>query len=173
MTDAHLYWRVYVEANQGDSYTSIGEVYMRTTPGGADVCVGGTAIESGHSGTSVAANAFNRTDGNGWAVAGSSGVWVGYHFPIAQAIVEFALKADTSYLTQVPKRFWLEWSDDGVDLAYRHRRGQPNRLEQSSNPHIHQAFARRRCGQNLGGALPRSHGIGRLWQRRLCRNPGA
>ena len=32
-----------------------------------------------------------------------------------QAIVEFALKADTSYLTQVPKRFWLEWSDDGVN----------------------------------------------------------
>jgi len=114
MSDAHFYWRVYIEANNNDSYTSIGEVYMRTAPGGADVCVGGTAIESGHSGTSVAANAFNRTDGNGWAVAGSSGVWVGYHFPVEQAIVEFALKADTSYLTQVPKRFWLEWSDDGV-----------------------------------------------------------
>ena len=26
---AHFYWRVYIEANNGDSYTSIGEVYMR------------------------------------------------------------------------------------------------------------------------------------------------
>jgi len=114
MTDAHFYWRVYVEANNADSYTSIGEVYMRATPGGGDVCVGGTALESGHSGSDVAANAFNRAEGNRWATVGSSGIWVGYHFPIAQAIVEFAIKADTSYLTQVPKRFWLEWSDDGV-----------------------------------------------------------
>ena len=112
---AHFYWRVYIEANNADSYTSIGEVYMRASPGGADLCVGGTALESGHSGSDVAANAFNRSEGNRWATVGSSGVWVGYRFPIRQAIVEFALKADTSYLTQVPKRFWLEWSDDGVD----------------------------------------------------------
>jgi hypothetical protein len=112
---AHFYWRVYIEANNADSYTSIGEVYMRTTPGGADACVGGTALESGHSGSDVAANAFNRSEGTRWATVGSSGVWVGYRFPIRQPIVEFALKADTSYLTQVPKRFWLEWSDDGVN----------------------------------------------------------
>lgn len=111
---ARFYWRVYIEANNADSYTSIGEVYMRASPGGADLCVSGAALESGHSGSDVAANAFNRTEGNRWATVGSSGVWVGYRFPIRQAIVEFALKADTSYLTQVPKRFWLEWSDDGV-----------------------------------------------------------
>jgi hypothetical protein len=111
---AHFYWRVYIEANQGDSYTSIGEVYMRAAPGGADLCAGGTALESGHSGSDIAANAFNRSEGNRWATVGASGVWVGYYFPIRQAIVEFALKADTSYLTQVPKRFWLEWSDDGI-----------------------------------------------------------
>jgi hypothetical protein len=111
----HFYWRVYIESNQGDSYTSVGEIYMRTAPGGADLCVGGTALESGHSGSDVAANAFNRTEGNRWATVGSSGIWVGYRFPIRQRIVEFALKADTSYLTQVPKRFWLEWSDDGVN----------------------------------------------------------
>jgi hypothetical protein len=110
----HFYWRVYIESNQGDSYTSVGEIYMRTAPGGADLCVGGTALESGHSGSDVGANAFNRTEGNRWATVGSSGVWVGYRFPIRQRIVEFALKADTAYLTQVPKRFWLEWSDDGV-----------------------------------------------------------
>jgi len=112
---AHFWWRVYVEANNADSYTSIGEVYMRASPGGADLCVGGSALESGHSGSDVAANAFNRSEGNRWATVGSSGVWVGYRFPLRQAIVEFALKADTSYLTQVPKRFWLEWSDDGVN----------------------------------------------------------
>ncbi|MDI3469808.1 MAG: hypothetical protein OJF62_001871 [Pseudolabrys sp.] len=111
---AHFWWRVYVEANNADSYTSIGEIYMRASPGGADLCAGGTALESGHSGSDVAANAFNRSEGNRWATVGSSGVWVGYRFPLRQAIVEFALKADTSYLTQVPKRFWLEWSDDGV-----------------------------------------------------------
>ena len=111
---AHFYWRVYIEANQGDSYTSIGEVYMRAAPGGDDLCVGGTALESGHSGSDVAANAFNRSEGNRWATVGSSDVSVGYRFPIRRNIVEFAIKADTSYLTQVPKRFWLEWSDDGV-----------------------------------------------------------
>ena len=152
---AHFYWRVYVEANNADSYTSIGEVYMRAAPGGADLCVGGTALESGHSGSDVAANAFNRTEGNRWATVGSSGVWVGYRFPIRQAIVEFALKADTSYLTQVPKRFWLEWSDDGV--AWRTAIGAINETgwSQPSNAHLHQAGAGCRRGRNLGGALPR------------------
>jgi hypothetical protein len=112
---AHLYWRIYVETNNNDSFSSIGEVFMHTTPGGADVCTGGTPFESGHNGSDVAANAFDRTNGTRWAI-GSSNVasWVGYQFAAPVDIVEFALKMDTSFLTQCPKRFWLEWSDDGV-----------------------------------------------------------
>jgi hypothetical protein len=111
---AHLYWRIYVEANNNDSYSSIGEVFMHTTPGGADVCTGGTPFASGVSGSDSAAHAFDRTNGTRWAILGNTGCWVGYQFAAPVDIVEFALTMDTSFLTQCPKRFWLEWSDDGV-----------------------------------------------------------
>jgi hypothetical protein len=115
--NAHPYWRLMIESNIGDSYTSVGELYMHSTPGGADICTGGTPIAS----AGTASLAFNRTDGDYWQATGSTQVWVGYHFAAPVVVQEFAVRFNSPYSGQAPKKFWLEWSDDGT--VYRGRIG--------------------------------------------------
>ena len=127
---AHRYWRLYVTDNNDPSggpgsnryYTSLIELEMFVTPGGANQCTGGTAIASSdYVGAGWSKNnAFDGVKNNdvGWAANNAPlPVWLGYDFGSGndKDIVEFAITArqDTGSLAQHPKNFVLQFSDDG------------------------------------------------------------
>jgi hypothetical protein len=105
---------------------------MRTSIGGANVCVGGTASANNYQGTYLPSKAFDglTTDtglGNGWAsvnTTGSDGIgsfnWLMYDFGAGnekdiQEIVLFAPgTGGISGANMLPIAWRFQWSDDGV-----------------------------------------------------------
>lgn len=122
----HRYWRVFVVTPDGDaSWTSINrlEMYSSALDGAArvDRCVGGTPISStqgGFGGGEVRANAFDDTNASIWTTAAPAAnrlnCWLGYDFGSPIAIDRFALQARDASLSQTPRDFRLEYSDDAV-----------------------------------------------------------
>jgi hypothetical protein len=106
----HSYWRIYCAENNVNSWSSVGDIWMAESPGGDDVCVGGSSFSSDGDGH----EAFDRDQNTYWATPHGNNLWIGYHFPTPVDIVEVTLRMDTEYLGQCFKRFWVEWSDDGT-----------------------------------------------------------
>lgn len=111
-------WRLYVTAINGGTLASVSELAMRTTYGGPNACVGGTASASSQSNTSTApGKAFDGSTGvaSAWeSAAGALPAWLQYEFPSAVSIVEIAVSGPSGYITaytNCPKDFQLQyWS---------------------------------------------------------------
>lgn len=104
------YWRLLcVGAPSGDF--DIGELRMRSVSGGSNIVTGGTAIESDHFGSFVAANAFDGDTATMW-VSTSSNAWVGYQFPSPVTVVEYGME-NASFPGSIPTAFDFQWSTDG------------------------------------------------------------
>jgi hypothetical protein len=108
---AARYWRVYIYTTSNGNTPTISELEMRTTPGGANQCTGGTAIASGGS---AASNAFDGNTGTSWPGNVSSGSWIGYDFGagVQKEITEIALRNGSGSLS--PIEFAVDYSDDGL-----------------------------------------------------------
>lgn len=116
---AHRYWRLNISA--ANNHCSVGEMEMAATAGGADQCVGGVAIESGHypAGGGYTFDAVNAFDGvlngitNCWASNSSSSGWLGYIFAEPTLVTEIRICPRTEG-SQSPRNFTIESSDDGI-----------------------------------------------------------
>lgn len=112
---AHQHWRINITALNNTGQGVLAELEMRTSLGGASVCTGGTPSALNAVG-SAASNAFDGSTATAWmtSLAPSLPTWLRYSFAAPVDIVEVALKPHASYLTNTPKDFDLEWSDDGT-----------------------------------------------------------
>lgn len=116
------YWRVYITANNGASFTSLNEIEMRTTPGGPDqtnaVDAGTRASASSDFFGANGSRAFddNTTDGNAWVSTNASlPQWIQWDFLTPIAIVEMAMWPESSdSFNRAPMDFELRYSDDGL-----------------------------------------------------------
>lgn len=119
---AHRYWRLYITAAQSGGYTSVMELVLATTSGGASVATGGTAICSSTGFGWTPDLAFNGTTaGNGWHSGGNAlptiPEWIGYDFGAGNAkdIVQFRINdRPGNTTTQAARDFALQFSDDGA-----------------------------------------------------------
>lgn len=115
--------RVVYSGVSGDSYTSIGQLLVHATPGGSQVCVGGTASSTPEYTASptefAAAYPFALASGQlGWATA--NGTWVGAIFydlgagnlsPVEEVVV--VARADSPGYQQTPILMTFMASVDG------------------------------------------------------------
>jgi hypothetical protein len=129
---AHRYWRLQLrDIGYRGYYGGIGELQMRTSIGGANVAIGGTASASSEASGWTAANAFDglTTDTgafNGWLAyyfSGSDGFgsfpWLMYDFGAGnekdiQEIVIFAPGTGGMGANELPTAWDFQYSDDNV-----------------------------------------------------------
>lgn len=123
---AHRYWRLLSLKNNGGTCTTITELIMATTPGGATICTGGTPIKSSEQAGWEASKAFDGVSGDqGWAsaVGDIAGAWIGYDLGAGNSadVVEVRVMSRTngSGLLQSPALFFIQFSDDGVEWSQR------------------------------------------------------
>lgn len=114
---AHRYWRIYVTAANGSTYTAICEVELRASAGGADETGSGTAASSSNYPTLTPDKAFDNStvQANGWASNGGFPCWLSYDFGagVTKEIVEVAIHFNVSgFLDQSPTAWSLQYSDD-------------------------------------------------------------
>lgn len=122
----HKYWRLFVTSNVGggNDYLNVQEIEMRAAPGGADLCVGGTASADSVYPGSSANYCFDGDLGNG---AGSGSYssstttnpkWIMYEFPSSVSVAEVAIWP-FNYPSLENARsigsFEMQCSDNGVD----------------------------------------------------------
>lgn len=119
---AHKFWRVYCRANNGDTYTGLGEVYFRDVAGVEFPPAGATVIKSGESpngSLGYAVQAFDRNLSNRWETPIAVGAWIGLQYPTAVRVRRLSLTAGNQYPAQMMKNFDIQWSDDGVTWTTR------------------------------------------------------
>lgn len=118
---AHSYWGIRVSPRAGSGNgVSLAEIEMRSSVGGTNLCVGGTAIGTATAGTS-AAKTFDGNASTLWynGATGGNEVLIGYNFASAVEPVELYVLlagAATAYpgSTFGPANTRLVYSDDGV-----------------------------------------------------------
>lgn len=117
---AHRYWRIKVNANGGATYTLLCEVkmYLRGT---ATPATGGTASASGVNGTNTAAKAIDGLTTTYWEYQNSN-VWpqwwqVDYGAGNAKDIGSIDISSYSSFPTEMPTDFEIQWSDDGATFT--------------------------------------------------------
>jgi hypothetical protein len=115
---AHAYWRVRGITKQaaGNGSLAYATVEMRATPGGSNLCSGGTPSAGSTFSTFVAANAFDGNSATVWSGDNGAGIpaqWIAYHFasPVAvnEIYVLIAGALNGTFISQI-----VESSDDGV-----------------------------------------------------------
>jgi hypothetical protein len=109
---AHRYWRLRATAAVNASEVWIYEVEMRGSPGGADLCSGGTPFGENLSGG--AASAFDNTTGDSpvWMTVGGTPLVIGYDFGADTAIVELGIFGYAGSNDYLPSAWTFEFSDD-------------------------------------------------------------
>ena len=111
------YWRLY-GLQTPTNIQAFSEIEFRTSVGGAQAAVGGTAIATSFfSASFVPANAFDGNAATAWASASNDfdPAWVGYQFPSGVTIVQASARARTdSSPEQTPQRISLDASPDGI-----------------------------------------------------------
>lgn len=115
---AHAYWRVLgsgignVPITKG--FTAYSAMGFQDASGSTISASGGTAIESDHTSTFAAANAFDGTNSTFWESGSTIPAWVGYQFATAQAVARIGLQKASSMDNSNPANFgFFQWSDDG------------------------------------------------------------
>lgn len=112
---AHRYWRIYITANNGDSYTGIAEVEFRDASDTDLTSPSMTVDQSSFFSSSVGANTVNNSFGSVWVTnGGAMPQWVSYDFGSAvdPKSVAIALEA-YAISTRAPRDFKIQYSDDG------------------------------------------------------------
>lgn len=111
-------WRVYVTAQvNSSSWTSIYELEMHETAGGADQCSGGTASADGYGGSDVPARAFDNSTSTRWS-RGSTAVpcWIQYTFSSPKTIREVAMYVQA--VNDSPKNFQIQYWNGSAWVTY-------------------------------------------------------
>ncbi len=107
-------WRINITARQsaGD-WSSLAEVEMRESAGGADACTGGTASASHASGSFPASQAFDNNTSTLWA-SGTNALpnWLQYTFAAPVSIVQLSLRSN--FATDSPTTFDIQYWDGGA-----------------------------------------------------------
>lgn len=109
----HLYWRINVTATSS-SHVTVAELVMRSTVGGADLCVGGTGSASAAS--NPVANAFDKNNNTAWGAFDNPVQWLRYQFPSTVAVSVVEITAENGGVAGVsasPRDFTIQFSDDG------------------------------------------------------------
>ena len=113
---SHRYWRINIYGLTSGTVTSIAEVELRSSEGGADITGSGTASANNET-WGAASNAFDNDSGTFWAPNDVSG-WLSYDFGVGNAydIIELAITArNDSFYGQTPRHFDLQYSDDNTN----------------------------------------------------------
>lgn len=119
---AHRYWRVRITENNGSTTnTAVAELEMFDVLAGTNLCTGGTPLYSTQDATFTAAKAFDgiKNADQGWATSSGNlyGAYIGYDFGsgVTKDIIQIAITArQAAGLTQMPKTFIVEYSDDNA-----------------------------------------------------------
>jgi len=119
----HRYWAVVcTDTTNGQSYTSMAELQMRETLGGADVATSGNAIFGSERVGGEAANAFDNDGATHWICEIDSSTpqidrWIGQDFGLGNDtnIAEIAITSRTTNQQQTPTKGALMYSDNGTD----------------------------------------------------------
>ena len=113
------YWRLYITANDGMTYSEVNAIEMSASAFGANIATGGTPIASSAFGASVAANAFDGSLTTAWTSATTSlPQWIGYDFGVGNARTIRAIGihgSNSGYTARSPKNFDVQYSADGVN----------------------------------------------------------
>jgi hypothetical protein len=107
-------WRVFITDNQGSgTFSSIAEVELRATIGGADQCTGGTPWASSVNFTQGSvAGGFDNSNSTKWqAVDATLPQWLAYAFTTAPNVTELALTAPATNVGDTPTVFRLQYHD--------------------------------------------------------------
>lgn len=104
---AHTYYRVLMDGADYD-YVFLSEIEMRASAGGADQCAGGSSFGSAF--FQSHANCFDNNNATDWQSQGVAGVYVGYQFAAPVDIVEFALRASSTF-GRKPRSVTFQYSD--------------------------------------------------------------
>lgn len=111
------YWRIYITANEGNSYSEINSIELATSNYGANIATGGTASSSGDFGGNAASQAFDASLTTVWTSAGSTlPHWIGYDFgPGNEKQIKSVgiYGAGSGYTMRSPKNFLVQYSVDG------------------------------------------------------------
>jgi len=113
-TTSFRYWRVVTNYTTQNA-AIIAEIQLRETAGGADATGSGTAGESGHSTTDVAANAVDNNAATHWwsdANLLTTTVYWSYDFGSGKDIVEIVIQAHSGSAGYTPRAFHIQGSDD-------------------------------------------------------------
>jgi len=116
---AHRYWRLNFTASNSGSGYRINEVELRTSAGGANAAVGGTATAAVTNFGANPVSAFDSSPTGYWAAEGvGEGRWLQYDMGAGNAIdvAELAITAHT-IAQNTPKNFALQYSDDGASFT--------------------------------------------------------
>lgn len=116
---SRIYWRILELDNYGDATgITVGDIAMRSAPGGANILTGGTASASKISAGGSVGSAYDGSFANFWfADSAPTNQWFQYQFPSAIEVVEIALGQGTSVVnpfTRMPKNGKLQKSSDGA-----------------------------------------------------------
>jgi hypothetical protein len=120
-TGSHRYWRVNILTSGNGADTGMAECEFRSSAGGADLTgnTGGSVIFSTqlNTGSFAAANAFDNNTSTNWCSSGmnAAGEWIGWDFGAGNAynIIEVAFSCRSDFVSDAPKNFNIEYSDDG------------------------------------------------------------
>ena len=116
-----LYVSLYVTANNGGSLDQVTEMEVAEAPGGANVCVGGTASASNYydAGTYPASKAFDgskTTNVDSWVGTGAKPYRLTYQFAAPKTIAEVRLWGAVAVVNnRGPRDFLIQGSNNGSD----------------------------------------------------------
>lgn len=127
---AHRFWRLRIPLKYPSmSYVYLGDVYLATSVGGADIAPTATVTSSSsYDATSSpekvldnnASTYWSSANGTYWAPVNDmhGGEYLQFEFATAQDIVEMRARTNTSGSAQWPKNMALFWSDDGANWTF-------------------------------------------------------
>lgn len=120
---AHRYWRLYISASGGSSYIGFAEIELRESAGGSDATGSGTASASQAYGGYPASAAVDNNTATEWAAYPyGAPQWWAYDFGsgVTKDIKEIVITPRTTYYTEAPGTFDLQYSDDGSSWTTKH-----------------------------------------------------
>lgn len=109
---SHRYWKFEWTDNNGASDTSVAEIELRATYGGADQTAPGGAITGSTTAAGSYANAIDNSVATAWDGSGSVGYLI-YDFTTPTTVKEFAYTCAAT-VAEAAKDFGIYFSDDGV-----------------------------------------------------------
>lgn len=112
------YWEiVFLGTRITEAAYGLSEIEMAESPGGADVCTGGTPYSFGGWSPSNHTDAFNNSNAETIAIANAAldGPRIGYQFPTPRFITHVRLWArNSAFSYQLPIAFAVRSSNDGI-----------------------------------------------------------